>query len=116
VPRFASIALALTVTAAPLARAGDSRIPPAPERIASAKAYAHYLRAKQAELQGDWRRSLDELQSAVAFDSGSATLRIALAEAYARAGLLGRAEVEARRAIECDPAGPAGAEAHFFLG
>jgi len=116
VPRFASIALALAVTTAPLARAGDSGIPRAAERVASAKAYAHYLRAKQAELQGDWRRSLDELQSAVAFDSGSASLRIALAEAYARAGLLGRAEVEARRAIESDPAGPAGAEAHFFLG
>ena len=86
------------------------------DRIASAKAYSHYLQAKQAELKSDWRSALEELQSAVAFDSASASLRMALADAYARTGYLGRAEAEARRALESDPGGPTGAEAHLFLG
>jgi len=110
-----ALAIALAAAAPEPGRVGDAAAR-APERIASAKAYAHYLRAKQAELRSDWREALDELQSAVAFDSGSASLRVALAEAYARAGLVARGETEARRALELEPAGAAAAEAHLYLG
>ena len=110
-----ALAIALAATASEPGQAGEAAAQPA-ERIASAKAYSHYLRAKQAELRSDWRAALDEMQSAVAFDSGSASLRVALAEAYARAGLVGRGETEARRALDLDPRGPAAAEAYLFLG
>ncbi len=114
-PRLAPFAVALVLAA--IASAGPvAAQAPAGPRVASAKAYAHYLRAKQAELRSDWKGALEELQSAVAFDSASASLRVALAEAYARAGHLSRAEVDARRALEADPTGPAGAEAHLLLG
>jgi len=111
VVQLAPLILAFAVAAGP---EGATSAPP--ERVASAQAFAHYLEAKRAELRSDWRTALEELQSAVAFDSSSPALRMALAEAYARAGYLGRAEAEARQALAGDPAGSAGAEAHLFLG
>jgi tetratricopeptide (TPR) repeat protein len=49
-------------------------------------------------------------------DPRAASLRVALAEAWARTGDLARAEAEARKAIEIDDAGPAAAEAWLVLG
>jgi tetratricopeptide (TPR) repeat protein len=89
---------------------------PGPERVASPNAYAHYLRARQAELRGDWRGVADELRQALAFDPGSATLHASLAEAWARTGQLARADAEAREAIGLAPDAPAAAEAHLLLG
>ena len=86
------------------------------EHYHSAQAYAHYLRARQAEQDGDFRTSAEELQQALAHDPQSAELRLSLAEALARMAQLPRAEAEARRAVEADPAGPTGAEAHLLLG
>ncbi len=90
--------------------------PDSPERYHSAQAYAHYLKARRAEQDGDFRTSAEELQQALAHDPQSAELRLSLAEALARMAQLPRAEVEARRAAEADPAGPTGAEAHLLLG
>jgi tetratricopeptide (TPR) repeat protein len=90
--------------------------PDSPGRYHSSQAYAHYLRARQAEQEGDFRSSAEELQQALAHDPQSAELRLSLAEALARLAQLPRAEAEARRAVEADPAGPAAAEAHLLLG
>ncbi len=117
--------LAVAVGACAGARAGpapdaeavrEAMRPDPPERDHSAQAYAHYLRARQAELDGDFRASAEELQRALAHDPQSAELRLSLAEALARLAQLPRAEAEARRAAEADPAGPTGAEAHLLLG
>ncbi|HEU4383852.1 MAG TPA: tetratricopeptide repeat protein [Anaeromyxobacteraceae bacterium] len=85
-------------------------------RYHSAQAYAHYLRARQAEQEGDFRTCAAELQQALAHDPQSAELRLSMAEALARMAQLQRAEAEARRALEADPAGATGAEAHLLLG
>ena len=83
---------------------------------ASARAYAQYLRGRQAEQQSEWRRALDAYRAAVDADPRAAPLRVALAEAWARNGDLARAEAEARKAVEIDGAGPAAAEAWLILG
>ena len=88
----------------------------APQPKASARAYAQYLRGRQAEQQSDWRRALEAYRAAVEADPRAASLRVALAEAWARNGNLDRADAEARRAIEIDEAGPAAAEAWLILG
>jgi len=87
-----------------------------PPPKASARAYAQYLRGRQAEQQSDWRRALEAYRAAVGADPRAAPLRVALAEAWARNGDLARAEAEARKAIEIDDAGPAAAEAWLILG
>jgi tetratricopeptide (TPR) repeat protein len=90
--------------------------PDPPGRYHSSQAYAHYLRARQAEQEGDFRASAEELQQALAHDPQSAEIRLSLAEALARLAQLPRAEVEARRAVQADPAGSTAAEAHLLLG
>jgi tetratricopeptide (TPR) repeat protein len=90
--------------------------PDAPGRTASSGAFAHYLRARRAELDGDFRLAAEELQQALAHDPQSPQLRLALAEVLARMAQLPRAEVEARRALEADPKGSSAAEAHLLLG
>ncbi len=118
-------ALALTAAACAGARAGpaadaeavrEATRPDQPDRLHSSQAYAHYLRARQAEQEGDFRTSVEELQQALAHDPGSAEIRLSLAESLARLAQLPRAEAEARQAVKADPTGPTGAEAHLLLG
>lgn len=118
-------ALALTAAACAGVRAGpaadaeavrEATRPDQPDRYHSSQAYAHYLRARQAEQEGDFRTSVEELQQALAHDPGSAEIRLSLAESLARLAQLPRAEAEARQAVKADPAGPTGAEAHLLLG
>ena len=90
--------------------------PDAPDRTASARAVAHYLRARRAEIDGDFRLAADEMQQALAHDPQSPQLRLALAELLARMTQLPRAEAEARRALAEDPKGSSAAEAHLLLG
>jgi len=104
--------LAAAPTAAPIAAPGLAT----PQPKASARAYAQYLRGRQAEQQSDWRRALEAYRAAVEADPRSAPLRVALAEAWARTGDLVRAEAEARKAIELDDGGPSAAEAWLVLG
>jgi tetratricopeptide (TPR) repeat protein len=115
VPALAPLA-AVLLLAAPARPASPPTAVAAPERVASPNAYAHYLRARAAELRGDWAAVTEELRQALAFDPGCATLHAALAEAWARTGQLGRAEAESRQAVELDPESPAAAEAHLLLG
>lgn len=60
-------------------------------RYPAAASYAHFLKARLAELAGAPDRAIDELVLALATDASSPTLNVALAEAYARRGDLGRA-------------------------
>jgi tetratricopeptide (TPR) repeat protein len=108
----------LLLVAALLAAAPPAASPvlAAPAASASARAYAQYLRGRQAEQQSDWRKALEAYRAAVEADPRSASLRVALAEAWARRGELPRAMAEARNAIELDPDGPAAAEAWLVLG
>ncbi len=115
--------LASTLLLAALAGAPASAQPPggagahgASSRVASPRAYAHYLRARVAEAAGDLRTAVEEMRSAVVFDPGSASLHVALAELLARTGQIPRAETEARRAVALSPDGPAAWEAHLLLG
>jgi tetratricopeptide (TPR) repeat protein len=115
--------LAATVLLAALAGVPTSARAPASDgargatqRVASPRAYAHYLRARVAEAAGDLRTAVEEMRSAVVFDPGSASLHVALAELLARTGQIGRAESEARRAASLAPEGPAAWEAHLLLG
>ena len=94
----------------------DGRVLAAPAAKASARAYAEYLRGRQAEQRGDWRTALEAYRVAVDADPHAAALRVALAEALARNGNLARASAEARKAVEIDPAGPSAAEAWLVLG
>lgn len=119
------LAFAVAVSACAGARAGpapdaeavrEATRPDSPGRYHSAQAYAHYLRALQAEQEGDFRASAEELAQALAHDPQSAELRLSLAEALARLAQLPRAESEARRAVEADPSGATAAEAHLLLG
>jgi len=101
-----------TVAPAPAVPSGPASV----DRLASPRAYGHYLRAREAELRGDWREVGDELRQALAFDPGSAALHVAMAEAWGRSGQLGRAEAEARQALALEPAGATAAEAWLLLG
>jgi tetratricopeptide (TPR) repeat protein len=108
----------LLLVAALLAAAPPAASPvlAAPPARASARAYAQYLRGRQAEQQSDWRKALEAYRAAVEADPRSAQLRVALAEALARRGDLPRSTAEARKAIELDADGPAAAEAWLVLG
>jgi tetratricopeptide (TPR) repeat protein len=86
------------------------------ERFASARAIAHYLEARRAARVGDLPKVLEHLKLAVAFDDESPELRITLAEAFADAGRLEAAEVEARKAAELARAGATAADAQVLLG
>jgi len=104
-------ALLAALAAAP-AVAPTAKAPPA----ASAKAYAAYLRGRQAELQSDWRAALEAYRLAVEADPGAPILHVALAEASARTGDIYRADEEARKAIALAPDGPAAPDAWLILG
>ncbi len=121
--RILIVALAATSCAAAGTRPSADRDaireasrPDAPVRTASSRAYAHYLRARRAEIDGDFRLAADELQQALAHDPQSPQLRLSLAEVLARMAQLPRAEAEARRALAQDPKGASAAEAHLLLG
>jgi tetratricopeptide (TPR) repeat protein len=109
--------LAALIAAAPAAAPAAASVASAatPAR-ASARAYAQYLRGRQAEQRSDWRVALEAYRAAVEADPAAPSLRVSLAEAWARTGNLPRAEAEARKAIELDPRGPAAAEAWAILG
>jgi tetratricopeptide (TPR) repeat protein len=112
--------LVLPALLAALAAAPPGAAPapaPAPAaRPASAKAYAAYLRGRQAELQSDWRAALEAYRVAVEADPRSPELRVALAEASARTGDIHRADEEARNAIALAPEGSAAPDAWLILG
>ncbi len=69
----------------------------------SAASYAHYLRARLAHHEGDHRVALDELRLALASDDGNPYLMTELAEQFARAADLDRAEGQLKRVIERHP-------------
>lgn len=119
--------LAVLALAAPAAAAGPARAPrPDPEavrearragpRAASARAVASYLEGRRHLRAGEYARAAEALRLAVAYDEGSAELRVALAEALALTGRLDQASAEARRAVELEPRGAAAVEAHVLLG
>jgi len=86
-----------------------------PRRWASAAAIRSYLEARRRAREGDAAGAAEALRVAVAHDEESAELRVALAEALAESGRAGRAEEEARRAVELGQGGPAAAEANVLL-
>lgn len=69
----------------------------------SAASYAHFLRARLSHHEGDHRAALDELRLALASDDGNPYLMTGLAEQYARAAELDRAEAQLKRVIERHP-------------
>ncbi len=120
-PRLvASLALAALATAAGAAPPGEVPACPAAadgaDGFPSPGAVVHYVEARLAGLRGDAPLEVEELRLALAFDEGSAELRVALAEALASMGQAAAAEAEARRALACDGAGRAAAQAHLLLG
>jgi len=88
----------------------------APSRHASAGAISHYLAARRAESEGDLPRAVEELRLALVFDEASAQIHAARASALLRLGRLDDADREARRTLELDPDGEAGADAHLIAG
>jgi tetratricopeptide (TPR) repeat protein len=90
--------------------------PDAPDLYTSARAYAHYLRARLAIANGDLPHAVDEYGLALVYDESSPRLHVALAEALARSGRLDQSEANARRALELAGQGPAAATAHLLLG
>ena len=87
------------------------------ERRASGPAISRYLSARLAESAGDPAAAVDELRLALVHDPDSPQLRIAYAEALARAGRLDVAEAEARRAVGLVQDGTAAAtDARVALG
>jgi tetratricopeptide (TPR) repeat protein len=122
-PRPIRFALAATVLATSCAGAravpdqpAAAEVPALPEQHVSSSAIAEYVRARLAEGAGDRAAALEALRLALVHDPASPQLRIAYADALARAGKLDRAEGEARRAIELAPPGAASADAHLVLG
>ena len=69
----------------------------------SAASYAHFLKARLAHHEGDHRVALDELRLALASDDSNPYLMTELAEQYARAAELDRAEAQLKRVIERHP-------------
>jgi tetratricopeptide (TPR) repeat protein len=69
----------------------------------SAASYAHFLKARLAHHEGDHRVALDELRLALASDDSNPFLMTELAEQYARAAELDRAEAQLKRVIERHP-------------
>lgn len=70
---------------------------------ASAAGYGHYLRARLAHFEGNGGAAIDELRLAIASDSRNAFLMTQLAEEYARASDLSRAEAELWKVVELRP-------------
>ncbi len=98
------------------ARAAPPSPEPARAQRASGQAIRAYLRARLAGVAGDPAAAVEALRSALVHDPESPQLRISYAEALARAGQLGRAESEARRAVELTSTGAPGADAERVLG
>jgi tetratricopeptide (TPR) repeat protein len=69
----------------------------------AAAAYAHYLRARLANHDGDQRRALDEYHLALASDASSAFLMTELSEQYARMSDLDHAERQLKTIVEKYP-------------
>lgn len=125
-PRKISRALAFAALASACASARPAARPapvptavgsaPLRERHASSRAIAAYLRARLAEGSGNRAAALEALRLALVHDPESPQLRISYAEALARSGQVGRAEAEARRAVELAPQGAASVDAHLALG
>jgi tetratricopeptide (TPR) repeat protein len=125
-PRLARILLTFAVlpaacaaarpTTPPPETADAAPPPPAQERRASGEAIAQYLRARLADGAGDKTGAIDALRMALVHDPDSPQLRIAYAEALARAGQVERAEAEAQRALEMGLSGAAASDAHLVLG
>ena len=118
---FAVIAVAVACVAAAKPAVDQEAMreaarPDTPDLYASARAYAHYLRARLAISSGDLPRAVDEYGLALVYDESSPQLNVALAEALARSGKLDQAEARARRALELAAQGPAAATAHLLLG
>jgi tetratricopeptide (TPR) repeat protein len=82
----------------------------------SPRAIAHYLEARRCANRGDAACAAAELRIAVAYDEGSAELRVALAEALEETGRAEAAEGEARQALLLDPeGGGAAVRAHLVV-
>jgi len=73
------------------------------EDFASSASYAHYLKSRLHHQEGDARKAIEELRLALATDDGNPFLLTALAEEYARASDLTRAEVELKKVISLHP-------------
>ncbi|HYV44847.1 MAG TPA: tetratricopeptide repeat protein [Myxococcaceae bacterium] len=69
------------------------------EDFASSASYAHYLQSRLRHQEGDSKKAIEELRLALATDGGNPFLLTALAEEYARASDLPRAEVELKKVI-----------------
>lgn len=79
----------------------------------SAASYAHFMRARLAHHDGDHKVALDELRLALASDDSNPYLMTELAEQYARAAELDRAELQLKRVIERFPDYP---QAQLLMG
>lgn len=69
----------------------------------SAASYAHFLRARLAHHDGEHKVALDELRLALASDDSNPYLMTELAEQYARASELERAELQLKKVIDRFP-------------
>jgi tetratricopeptide (TPR) repeat protein len=86
------------------------------QRFASPRAISHYLEAHRRARAGDAAGAAHHLRLAVTYDEQSPELRVSYAEALAATGELGRAEGEARRALELSADGATAAQAHVLVG
>lgn len=83
------------------------------ENFASSASYAHFLKARLLSNAGKHRLALNELRLALVTDEGNPYLVVAVAEEYARAGDLDRAEKTLQKLLET---ANAYAPAHLALG
>jgi tetratricopeptide (TPR) repeat protein len=79
----------------------------------SAASYAHFMRARLAHHDGDHQVALDELRLALASDDSNPYLMTELAEQYARASELERAELQLKKVLERFPDYP---QAQLLMG
>ena len=114
---FSSAVLLVACATARPSPATTPATAPARERSASGAALSRYVSARLADAAGDHAGAVAELRAALVHDPDSPQLRMAYAEALARAGRLERAEAEARRALQLVQDGTAAAtDAHLVLG
>lgn len=104
------------MTIAPLAAAALLAAAPSAGRIASSRAIAHYLAARLLDQSGDHEGAAAALRLAAAHDPQSPEIRVALAEALARAGRGDEAEEAAREGIAIGPGTPAAADGFELIG
>ncbi len=113
-----AVLAAACATAGPTAGAAAAMAPGVVvERRASGAAIERYLAARLADAAGDHAGAVEALRMALVHDPDSPQLRVAYAEALARAGRAENAEREARRAVHLAEEGTAAAaDAHLVLG